>query len=121
MIKAGTETAVDALMQATINYFFDPNISTVSEAFSSIDWWQVGWAGATGLIPGGGLARAAIVAAGDVVIEALQAWSRCEEYTPQQALFTFAVGVASEFIGEKLGDLLVKYGTPVVSAALKKL
>ncbi|MCP5101666.1 MAG: hypothetical protein GY943_39495, partial [Chloroflexi bacterium] len=121
LIKAGTEAAVDALMQATINYFFDPNISTVNEAFSSINWWQVGWAGATGLIPGGGLARAAIVAAGDVVIEALQAWSRCEEYTPQQALFTFAVGVASEFIGEKLGDLLVKYGTPVVSAALKKL
>lgn len=121
LLKAGTEAAVDALMQATVNYFIDPGINTVGEAFGSVNWKQVAWAGATGLLPGGGLAKAAFVAVGDVIIAYLDALSKCEEYTTEDALFDFAFGVASEFVGDKLGDLVAKYGRTVVAAGLRKL
>ena len=118
LIKAGTEAAVDALMQATVNYFIDPGINTVGEAFGSVNWKQVAWAGVTGLLPGGGLAKAAFVAVGDVIIAYLDALSNCEEYTTEQALFDFAMGIASEFVGDKLGDLIAKYGKKVVATLL---
>lgn len=121
LAKATIEAGVDALMQMTINYFFDPSITTVGEAWQSIDWKQVAWAGATGLLPGGGLGKAAIVAVGDVVIAYLNALSRCEVYTPEQALFDFAFGVASELIGEALGNLVAKHGRQAVAAGLRKL
>jgi hypothetical protein len=42
LVKASIEAVVDGLMQATINYYFDPNITTVAQAFESIDLRQVG-------------------------------------------------------------------------------
>ncbi len=119
--RQAIEAGVDALMQATFNYFFDPSITTVGEAFGSIDWKQVAWAGATGLLPGGGLGKAAIVAVGDVIIANLNALSRCEVYTPEQALFDFAFGVASELVGEALGNVVAKHGKRAVAAGLRRL
>lgn len=121
LLKAGTEAAVDALMQATINYFIDPEITTIGQAFQSIDYKQVAWAGVMGLVPGGGLMKTAVTAVGDVLINYFNALSNCEEYTEEQALFDFAFGVASEIIGEKAGELIAKYGKDAVAAGLKKL
>jgi hypothetical protein len=117
----GIEAAVDALMQATINYYFDPNITTVAQAFESIDLGQVGVAFVTGLLPGGDVFRSVAGAVGDVLLNYLEALENCQEYTPEQALRDFTVSFTVEMIGAVVGDAVVKYGKDAVAAGLRKL
>jgi hypothetical protein len=87
----------------------------------SIDRRQVGVAFITGLLPGGRLARSAAAAAGQVIINYLDALEDCEEYTPGAALRDFAVGIGLELIGEKAGELVAEYGIRAVRAGFKRL
>ena len=120
-VKAGVEALVDALMQATLNYFFDPSITTAAQAFKSIDPLQVGAAFVTGLLPGGNLLQSVAGALADVLLNYLDALENCEEYTPEQALRDFTASFTVELIGAFVGDAVVKYGAEAVAAGLRKL
>jgi hypothetical protein len=73
-------------------------------------------------LPFGGLAKAVLEAAGEVVLNALEALgSECKDYTNKQALFDFALGIATDLVGDKLADLIVKYGAIAIEKGLKKL
>ena len=121
LVKAGTEALVDALMQATINYYFDPSVTTIGQAFESIDLGQVGLAFVTGLLPGGDVFKSAVGAVGGVLLNYIEALENCEEYTPEQALRDFTVGFTIELIGSVVGDSVAKYGVPAVAAGLRRL
>jgi len=121
LVKASIEAVVDGLMQATINYYFDPNISTVAQAFESIDLRQVGVAFVSGLLPGGDVFRSVAGAVGDVLLNYLDALENCQEYTPEQALGDFTTSFTVELIGSFVGDAVVKYGKDAVAAGLRKL
>lgn len=121
LASASAEAIADALMQATVNYFFDPNITTVAQAFESIDPAQVGVAFLSGLIPGGRLLKSAVGATGQVLLNYLEALSNCVEYTPGQALFDFAFGLGFEVIGSYLGDAVAKWGPQAAARGLRRL
>ena len=42
-------------------------------------------------------------------------------YTPDRALRDFAIGIGMELIGDRLGELVAKYGTQAVRAGFKRL
>jgi RHS repeat-associated protein len=121
LLSASAEAAVDALLQATISYFFDPSVSTVSEAISSINPGQVAVAFITGFIPGGRWVKSGVAALGDVLINYLDALSNCQEYTAQQAIFDFAIGIGAELLGDKLGELIAEYGMKAIRSGFRRL
>jgi hypothetical protein len=47
--------------------------------------------------------------------------SNCREYTTEQALLDFAVGMVFDLGGEKLANLVIEHGLAVVEKGLKKL
>ncbi|MEM7128871.1 MAG: RHS repeat-associated core domain-containing protein [Chloroflexota bacterium] len=118
LLKAGTEAAVDAMVQAAFSYYFDPEITSIDQAIGEISWSQVAWAGATGLMPGSGLAKSAAVAVGDVLINFAELG---DDYTVEQALQDFIISVGSELVGKKAGELVEKYGPEAFETGLKKL
>jgi hypothetical protein len=120
VVKAGVEALADALMQATVNYFFDPNINTAAEAFDSIDPLQVGVAFVTGLLPGGNVIQSVAGALGDVLLNYLDALENCQEYTPEQAIDDFAKSFVIELLVSDAFDLIRKYGLPVIVTGLRK-
>lgn len=121
LLKASTEAAVDALMQGVVNYYFNPNATTVEEAIAAVDIRQVSWAFVTGFLPGGRWVQSATGAIGDVIINYLDALEDCQEYTPGAALRDFAVSLGVEVIGSYAGDWVAKYGTVAVASGLRRL
>jgi RHS repeat-associated protein len=121
LLKASAEAAADALMQALFNYFFDTNITTVEQAFQSIDLGQVGVAFVTGLLPGGRWLRSIAGAAGDVILYILDAQAECREPSLEEILSLFAFSLGAEIIGDYVGDAVAKYGTQAVAKGLRKL
>jgi RHS repeat-associated protein len=121
LLSASAQAAADALMQALFNYFFDPNITTVDQAFQSIDYGQVGMAFLTGLLPGGRWLRSLAGAAGDVILYVLDAQADCREPSLEEILSVFALGLGAEIIGDYVGDAVAKYGTRAVAKGLRKL
>lgn len=122
LMKAGTAGAADLMAQAAMNYFFDPNVTSIEQAFNNIDWIQVARSTAEGVIPwrvpGGRIGKAAATAIVDVLQAALTYRSA---YTKKQAITDFAVGFISDLAGGGLGDLLDKYGSRVVARGLSKM
>jgi hypothetical protein len=125
LLKASAEAAVDALAQATFNYYFNPNVTTVEEAIASIELRRVGWAFATGALPIGGMTgrviRSLAGAAGDVIFYVLDAQKRCEKADVETMLRTFALSLGAEVLGDLIGDAVAEYGTRAVAKGLKKL
>ncbi|MCA9730929.1 MAG: hypothetical protein H6696_14285 [Deferribacteres bacterium] len=121
LVKAGANGAADLLAQASMNYLFDPNIASASDAFGSVNYWQVGRSSAEGLIPwktpGGRLGRAAATATGDVLVNALNAGS---DYSQEQALQDFATGFLGDLAGGGVGELINKYGGMAVANGFLK-
>ena len=105
-----------------MNYYFNPNVSSVGQAFDEVNWWQVGRSSAEGMIPwktpGGRLGRAAGTAVVDVLVNALNAGS---DYTQEQAMKDFAVGFIGDLAGGGLGELVSKYGAPAVAKGLSRI
>ena len=122
LLKAGASGAADMLAQAAMVYYFDPQVETVGEAFEKVNWLQVSRSAVEGLIPwrtpGGRIGRAAATAAGDVLVNAIDAGT---DYSKTQALQDFAVGFIGDLAGGGLGELVSKYGTKAVAKGLLKI
>ena len=122
LLKAGAAGAADMLMQATFLYFFDPQVESVGEAFSKVNWWQVARSSLEGLVPcktpGGKLGRAAATAAGDVFVNALNNRS---DYSAEEALMDFAIGFLGDLVGGEIGDVVNKYGSKAVANGLLRM
>jgi RHS repeat-associated protein len=119
IIKAAVGAAADLLAQATMSYLFDPKVTSWTQAFDNVNWWQVGRSGLEGLIPwrtpGGKIGRAAATAVGDVVANAM---NNPSGYSLNQAGVDFATGFISDLAGGGFGELLSKYGAKNVAAGL---
>jgi hypothetical protein len=123
LIKAGANGAADLMLQATMNYLFNPKTQgNVEASFGAVNWWQVTRSAAEGLIPwktpGGRLGRAAVSAVGDVLVNAAH---QGRNYSGDQALLDFATGFIGDLAGGGLGDLVNKYGAVSVAKGLKKI
>ena len=122
LFKAGANGAADLMVQAAANYFFDPSVTSVDQAFENINWWQVARSAAEGAIlftvPGGRWGRAAFTASGDVLVNALHYG---EDYTAEQALLDFGIGFIGDLAGGGIGDLIERYGIPNVANGLRKM
>ena len=122
LLKAGAAGTADMLMQATFSYFFDPQVESVPEAFSKINWWQVSRSSLEELLPckalGGKLGRAAATATGDVLVNALHNRS---DYSAEDALMDFAIGFFGDLVGGEIGDVVSKYGSKAVANGLLRM
>jgi RHS repeat-associated protein len=115
LLKAGAGAAADMLAQASMSYLFDSKVTSWSQAFDNVNWWQVGRSGAEGLIPwrtpGGKIGRAALSATGDVVVNAM---NNPSGYTSEQAGIDFTTGFIGDLAGGGFGQILNKYGSKAV-------
>jgi hypothetical protein len=113
----------DLVMQVAVNYFFDPSVKTVSDAFYNVNLFQVLRSAGESLIsfPGGPLGKAFATAAADVAVNWLDAYARGEDYNMEQAMFDFATGFVSSLAGDALGELISKYGDDVVQKGLQRI
>ena len=122
LLKAGTGAAADMLAQATMDYMFNSNTKSWSQAFDNVNWYQVGRSSAEGLIPwktpGGRIGRAASTAVVDVLVNAA---NNPNGYTSEQAGFDFATGFIGDLSGGGFNELISKYGNKSVANGLKKL
>ena len=122
ILKAGSSGAADMMMQATLAYYFDEDVKSYSQAFETVNWWQVGRSSAEGLIPwktpGGRLGKASASAIGDVLVNALTEGSA---YTTKQAMEDFAFGMLSGLAADGMGELIDKYGKKSMWKGLEKL
>jgi hypothetical protein len=102
-----------------MSYLFDPKVSSWSQAFNSVNWYQVGRSGLEGLIPwktpGGRIGRAALTASGDVLVNAL---NNPSGYTAEQAGLDFSTGFIGDLAGGGFGDLIAKYGAKSIAGGL---
>ncbi len=125
LLKAAANGAADMMLQVAMNYFFDDKVTTFEQAVDKIDWLQVTRSAAEGLIPwktpGGRLGRAAGTAVGDVIQDFARHKLDGKEYTDEQALKTFMMGILSDLAGGGMGELVAKYGTKKVQKVLKQL
>jgi hypothetical protein len=90
LAKAGIEAGVDMLMQMSISTFFDPQVTTVKEAWNSIQWGRVSIAFVAGLVPGGRVIRSAIGAWGETLYWMIEMESQCRRVTEEEVLDQFA-------------------------------
>ena len=123
LIKAGINAMADCLMQAAMNYYFNPQTAGDLRAFFlNINGWITLKSGAEGAIPwkipGGKAGRAAVTAAGDVLAYFC---ASPKQYTTKQALEDFTVGFIGELAGGGLSDLIAKYGAPAVAKGLCRI
>jgi len=123
LLKAGANGAADMLMQAAMNYYFNPeSVGDIEKSFGAVNYWQVGRSAAEGLIPwstpGGRLGRAAASATGDVMVNAFNAGT---DYSQEQALQDFATGFIGDLAGGGLGELTSKYGAPALAKGIAKM
>ncbi len=124
LLKAGAGGAADMLMQATMNYYFNPACAgDIEKSFGAVNWWQVSRSALEGGIipwktPGGRLGRAAATAIGDVMVNALDAGT---DYTQERALQDFAVGFIGDLAGGGMGELMNKYGGKAVAQGLSRM
>jgi hypothetical protein len=119
LFKAGAGAAADMMAQASMDYLFNPDTNSWSEAFDNVNWWQVARSGAEGLIPwktpGGRIGRAAGTAVGDVLVNAIST----RNYTSEQAGLDFATGFIGDLAGGGMGELMAKYGARNVARGLR--
>ncbi len=123
LIKAGINAMADCLMQAAMNYYFNPQTAgDLRASFLNINGWITLKSGAEGAIPwkipGGKAGRAAVTAAGDVLAYFCVS---PKQYTTKQALEDFTVGFIGELAGGGLSDLIAKYGAPAVAKGLCRI
>ncbi len=123
LIKAGINAMADCLMQAAMNYYFNPQTTgDLRASFLNINDWITLKSGAEGAIPwkipGGKAGRAAVTAAGDVLAYFC---ASPKQYTTKQALEDFTVGFIGELAGGGLSDLIAKYGAPAVAKGLCRI
>ncbi len=123
LIKAGINAMADCLMQAAMNYYFNPQTAgDLRASFLNINGWITLKSGAEGVIPwkipGGKAGRAAVTAAGDVLAYFC---ASPKQYTTKQALEDFTVGFIGELAGGGLSDLIAKYGAPAVAKGLCRI
>jgi len=122
LLKAGANAGADMLAQASMSYYFDPNVNSWGQAFDNVNYYQVARSGAEGLIPwktpGGRLGRAAGTAVVDVPVNAA---NNPSGYTQEQAGLDFATGFIGDLAGGGIGELVTKYGTKSVATGLVKL
>ncbi|MDF2474380.1 MAG: repeat-associated core domain protein [Anaerocolumna sp.] len=123
ILKAGTNGAVDFLMQAAINFFFNNETKgNIKASIDNVNWWQVAKSAIEGFAfwksPGGKLGKAAATAAGDVVANALHYGN---SYSAEQALIDFGVGLISDLVGSELGEIISKYGAKSVARGLRMI
>lgn len=123
LLKAGANGAADMLMQAAMNYYFNPaSVGDIEKSFGAVNYWQVSRSTAEGFIPwktpGGRLGRAAGTAIGDVMVNAFNAGT---DYSQEQALQDFAVGFIGDLAGGGMGELLTKYGAKNVAKGIEKM
>jgi hypothetical protein len=115
LLKAGAGAAADMLAQASMDYLFNSNTTSWSQAFDNVNYYQVARSGAEGLIPwrtpGGKLGRAALSASGDVVVNAM---NNPNGYTAEQAGMDFTTGFIGDLAGGEFGQILNKYGSKAV-------
>ena len=122
LLKASAEAAVDALAQVVIYRYFDPSVTTLQEAVNKVDYWQVGAAFVTGLLPGGRVVQSLAGAGTDVFLTWQDAQrDACEEYPFEQMVQDFAQSFAIEMIGSYIGDFAAKYGVQAIEQGLKQL
>jgi RHS repeat-associated protein len=119
IIKATVGAAADMLAQASMAYLFDPDVSSWSQAFEKVNWWQVSRSGLESLIPWktplGRIGNAAITAVGDVLANAANDPSN---YSAEQAGMDFLVGFIGDLAGGGMGELLSRYGAKKVAKGL---
>jgi len=123
LLKAGAGAAADMMAQASMDYLFNPNTKSWSQAFDNVNWWQVGRSGAEGLIPwrtpGGKIGRAAGTAIVDVLVNAA---NNPSGYTAEQAGMDFTIGFIGDLAGGGFGQVLNKYGSKaVINGLMDKL
>ena len=122
LLKAGSEAAVDMLMQASMAYFFDANVETIGQAFSAVNKTQVTWSFVKGLnpfkVPGGKFGEAALGASGDVLAQAVEKGS---DYSKAQAITDFGMGFLADLGGGAFGDLVVRYGAPAFAKGMARM
>lgn len=117
LLKAGAGGAADMLMQATMNYYFNPAcVGDIEKSFGEVNLWQVSRSALEGGVipwstPGGKLGRAAASAIGDVFVNALDKGSK---YSQEEALKDFATGFFSDLVGGGFGQIVNKYGSKAV-------
>ncbi|MBK9327711.1 MAG: RHS repeat-associated core domain-containing protein [Sphingobacteriales bacterium] len=123
LLKAGAGAAADMLAQASMDYLFNSNTSSWSQAFDNVNYYQVARSGAEGLIPwrtpGGKIGRAALSASGDVVVNAM---NNPNGYTAEQAGMDFTTGFIGDLAGGGFGQILNKYGSKsVINGLMDKM
>ena len=105
MILKGTAAGVaDMLLQASIVYFFDPEVETIGQAFKKVDWWGVATSALQGAIPFGEANRLSpvIVATWDVISNARRVHANGGIYTLEDALRDFISGVLVQEVPSSL-------------------
>jgi RHS repeat-associated protein len=123
LLKAGAGAAADMLAQASMDYLFNSNTTSWSQAFDNVNYYQVARSGAEGLIPwrtpGGKIGRAALSASGDVVVNAM---NNPNGYTAEQAGMDFTTGFIGDLAGGGFGQILNKYGSKsVINGLMDKM
>jgi RHS repeat-associated protein len=119
MLKTTAGAAADMMAQASMDYLFNSNTTSWSQAFSNVNYYQVARSGAEGMIPwrtpGGRIGRAAGTALVDVLVNAA---NDPTGYTQEQAGMDFATGFIGDLAGGGFGELLAKYGAKNVANGL---
>ena len=123
ILKAGANAGADWFMQATINYYFNPETAgNWSASVSNVDGLQIVRSGIEGLlpwkVPGGKMGIAALSAFGDITFNYAR---NLGEYSIPKALQDFAEGFISHLAGDGVGELLSKYGVKAVARGLSQI
>jgi hypothetical protein len=109
LAKAGACGAADIIVQMFFARMLDDNITTWNQALQRVDWWQVGYTMATGVLPISNKYIIAAIAGGGVALKDLtdngfSGWERLG--------IKFVEGFMGGLIGTSLGGLVSeKFGT----------
>jgi hypothetical protein len=109
LAKAGACGAADIIVQMFFARMLDDNITNWNQALQRVDWWQVGYTMATGVLPISNKYIIAAIAGGGVALKDLtdsgfSGWERVG--------IKFVEGFMGSLIGTSLGGLVSeKFGT----------
>jgi RHS repeat-associated protein len=107
--------AADFMLQVSMAYFFEGK--TLDQAIQSVNYKEVGMSFLTGIF-GGRASGALAEGAGQVIVN----WQeKGHQYTVEQGLKDFVLGAIVSFAGDKIGELISKYGYKSLKRGLMKL
>jgi len=126
LIKAGASFLADFGLQTICAYYFDESCENDwTKAMGEVNWIQVGRSTIEGAIPwkipGGVLGKAAVTAAGDIIVNFTSSLINPETYTLKDLGVDFMIGFIGQLAGDGISELILKYGESGIKNGLKKL